>query len=156
MVHLYELRNADNTVEYVGVSVNLKQRLYSHTKRKPNGTARQGLFYGREDLTQHVIKTFLNRSEAMRAETVHKIELGFEPTESNNGKRSGNIVYANSKGIFGMDAEHKKNAEKKGGQIAGLKNWKALQKIGKCIHCNAEMNLGNLTRFHNNNCKWKQ
>lgn len=39
--------------------------------------------------------------------------------------------------------------------IAGSKNWPSLQKIDACKHCGKEMNLGNLKRYHNDNCKWK-
>ena len=41
------------------------------------------------------------------------------------------------------------------GIIVGSKNWPALQKIDSCKHCGKEMNLGNLKRYHNDNCKWK-
>ena len=90
MVHLYELRNTDNQVEYVGVSSNTNFRLYQHTKCKPNGTS-NGKFYGRTDLTLYTIETYLTRKEAMQAETLHKVQLGFEPTELNNVTLQGKL-----------------------------------------------------------------
>ena len=94
MVHLYELRNSHDEVEYVGVSSNTKKRLYQHTRCKRNETG-HGMFYGRKDLIVNIVQTYETRKEAMRAETLYKIELGFEPTERNGhinrGKISGPI-----------------------------------------------------------------
>ena len=88
MVHVYELRNANNQVEYVGISGNLISRLYEHTRRKPDGKG-QGKFYGRNNLTLISVKTYNTRAEARQAETILKLQHGLEPTERNSASKLG-------------------------------------------------------------------
>ena len=84
MVHLYELRNAIDEVEYVGVTSRPKGRMWQHTKDPNKRGSSRGLFYGRNDITMHIIDQFETRKQALFAEAELKISYGFKPTEWNN------------------------------------------------------------------------
>ena len=81
--YVYELINLYGSVEYVGETLTPKGRVYSHTKRKPNGTSSRGLFYGRQDIIMNIVAEFDTLKEARRLETKLKLEYGLEPPERN-------------------------------------------------------------------------
>lgn len=56
------------TVEYVGKTINPKNRFYQHTKAKPNQNLSRGRFYKRQDIFLNVVNSFYNRTEAWKAE----------------------------------------------------------------------------------------
>ena len=56
--YVYELYNLLGTVEYVGETINPKDRFRKHTKSKA------GKFYGRADIQMNVVKDFDNKKEA--------------------------------------------------------------------------------------------
>jgi predicted GIY-YIG superfamily endonuclease len=62
MRYTYLLINSNHQVEYVGETKNTKWRLYDHCKRK------RGRFYGRTDITLHVISCHLTRKESYQAQ----------------------------------------------------------------------------------------
>ena len=96
MFYVYELRNANDEVEYIGCTMNLKNRLYDHTQRKPKKYYGIGKFYGRDDLTLVIQREFENKHEALRFEGEHKIRMGFKWAEHDNsvlnGYKVGNAV----------------------------------------------------------------
>jgi predicted GIY-YIG superfamily endonuclease len=66
MTHVYELRDGDQVVVYVGESKDPTHRLYRHTKCKPG--MGKGRFYGRTDITMNIVKSFEDRKEARQYE----------------------------------------------------------------------------------------
>jgi excinuclease UvrABC nuclease subunit len=46
-----------------------------------------------------------------------------------------------------------KNLQKELGKRAAQSEKHPNNKLFKCVHCGAEMNLGHISRYHNNNCK---
>jgi len=77
--YIYELINGMGTVEYVGCTIDPEYRFGQHTKAKPS--AGQGKFYGRQDLTMHIVEVHEDRKEALLAEGRVKEENGLEWTE---------------------------------------------------------------------------
>ena len=77
--YVYELINSLGTVEYVGCTYRPKYRFNQHTKRKPS--LGHGKFYGRQDLTMHIVKEFHIRKEAFLFEGELKLSHGMEWTE---------------------------------------------------------------------------
>ena len=60
--YVYELYNQVGTIEYVGESVNPKNRWYQHickSKDKKNGK-----FFGRDDIKMRIVKEFDNKKDA--------------------------------------------------------------------------------------------
>jgi predicted GIY-YIG superfamily endonuclease len=84
MVYLYELINNCGTIEYVGTTSRPKGRMWQHTKDPNKRGSSRGLFYGRNDLTMHIVDQFETRKQALFAETELKTTYGFKPTEWNN------------------------------------------------------------------------
>jgi predicted GIY-YIG superfamily endonuclease len=84
--YVYELYNTNGEVEYVGASVNPKNR-FSYHKSK------QGAFTKRTDINYRIIKEFDNTYDTYLFEGELKIKNGFEWTEkirnSNNAKANG-------------------------------------------------------------------
>lgn len=69
--HVYELVNLMGTVEYVGETTRPKERFANHTKHKQSKGNSIGLFYGRCDLSMHIVKSFDSKKEAY----AYQIEL---------------------------------------------------------------------------------
>jgi predicted GIY-YIG superfamily endonuclease len=122
MIHVYDLLDTQGKTVDVGVTLNLTQRLYQHTKKRPDGTSRFGKWYG-HNLEIVSVGMFQTRKEAMKVEGERKLSLGMEWTEStgrskgghtqarvlNNTKTEcphcGKILY--NKGAMGMHLKHK-------------------------------------------------
>ena len=83
--YVYEIRDNDGIVLYVGKTKNPRQRLYQHVKIEPKSKG-NGTFYKRSDVSLHVIDKFLNSTDAITFETELKIKYGFEVTERQNFK----------------------------------------------------------------------
>jgi len=79
LFYVYELINLMGTVEYVGCSYQPEFRFKQHTKARPS--AGQGKFYGRQDLTLHLVECYETRKEALLAEGRVKESHGMEWTE---------------------------------------------------------------------------
>ena len=58
MRYVYQLINGSGEVLYIGETKSTRWRLYDHTKRK------RGRFYGRTDITLHVISEHESRFES--------------------------------------------------------------------------------------------
>ena len=97
---VYKLANTEGTIEYIGCTYDTFVRYNAHIKRKTSK------FYGRDDLSLIVIKTFNIRKEALNYEGKEKIKNGFKWSERENSIKSG----------------------KKGGMIGGPKSAKILGK----------------------------
>jgi predicted GIY-YIG superfamily endonuclease len=55
-------------VEYVGETIRPKRRFYQHIKKRPLSNSRHSKFYGRQDLSMHVVDSFETKEEAKNAE----------------------------------------------------------------------------------------
>ena len=83
--YVYELRNSENQVEYVGYTSKItghRNRFYQHTRVRP-GHSGNGLFYGRTDITMHVVHETQSKKEALLLEGRLKLSHGLEWTERN-------------------------------------------------------------------------
>ena len=81
--YVYELRNSENQVEYVGYTSKIsghRNRFYQHTRVRP-GHSGNGKFYGRTDITMHVIHETQSKKEALLLEGRLKLSHGLEWTE---------------------------------------------------------------------------
>lgn len=78
MYYVYELINLMGGVDYVGHSDNPKKRLWQHTKAKPNGRSGNGKFYGRQDISLHIVSVHETKAEARREEVRLQKFWGFE------------------------------------------------------------------------------
>ena len=88
---VYELINHYGTVEYVGMTSNLKNRFQRHTKTRPhptNPSAGYGKFFGRQDLIIHLVSEFSTRQEAELFEGQLKLSHGMEWTERTRGAKN--------------------------------------------------------------------
>ena len=70
--HVYVLVNSNGIVEYVGETINPKQRLRNHTKKKA------GKFYGRTDISMHVVKLCDNKKTAFNAQCLLQNNYGLQ------------------------------------------------------------------------------
>ena len=85
---VYEIRNSLGLVEYVGRTQQpLKSRLRGHRYEKPNKG--RGLFYFRDDVSIHLIRSFNNKAESIKFEGELKKIHGFEWTEVTTCKAIG-------------------------------------------------------------------
>ena len=77
--YIYSLIDSTNTPVYIGCSIKPVDRFYSHVKRKPCATKRNGTgyFYGRTDLSLRILFSTTNKSKALLAEGKHKELNGF-------------------------------------------------------------------------------
>ncbi len=91
MYYVYELVNLLGTVEHVGQTVRPRIRFWEHTSTKPKKRSGKGKFYGRLDISMHIVSTFETKSEALQAEYDLQIQWGL-PTdrETNQGSKQGN------------------------------------------------------------------
>ena len=78
--YVYELRNSENQVEYVGYTTKPKSRLYQHTRVLP-GHNGSGKFYGRTDIILNIVHETHDKREATELEGKLKISHGFDWTE---------------------------------------------------------------------------
>ena len=77
--YIYSLIDSTNTPVYIGCSTKPVDRFYSHIKRKPCATKRNGTgyFYGRTDLSLRILFSTTNKSKALLAEGKYKELNGF-------------------------------------------------------------------------------
>ena len=77
--YIYSLIDDTNKIVYIGCSTKPVERFYSHVKRKPCATKRNGTgyFYGRTDLSLRILFSTTNKSKALLAEGKHKELNGF-------------------------------------------------------------------------------
>lgn len=115
---VYELYDIYGSIVYVGCSHDPIHRFNQHTKNKP--TPGQGTFYGRQDLALHIVASYDNRKDALKAEGDLKLEHGFEWTERttliSNGKKA-------------ADSGQLSKAAKLNWQV----NWDKMQKAMKAV-----------------------
>lgn len=81
--YVYELRNSENQVEYVGYTTKItgtRNRFYQHTRVRP-GHSGNGLFYGRTDITMYIVHETQSKKEALLLEGRLKLSYGLEWTE---------------------------------------------------------------------------
>jgi predicted GIY-YIG superfamily endonuclease len=71
MIYVYELRNKNNDVEYIGETKRPKERLWDHRSKN-------GKFAGRYDLTMNILFEFDNRKDAWYKQVELQKEYGFE------------------------------------------------------------------------------
>ena len=69
--YVYELINLMGTIEWVGESCRPIERFANHINHKPKKGNGIGLFYGRCDLSIHIVKSFVSKKEAY----AYQIEL---------------------------------------------------------------------------------
>ncbi len=74
--YVYELVNLMGTIEYVGETYDIKQRLYNHTKT--NKSIWDGKFYGRNDIFMNIVAEFDNNKDAFEYQCKLQKEYGFE------------------------------------------------------------------------------
>ena len=77
--YIYSLIDDTNKIVYIGCSTKPVERFYSHVKRKPCATKRNGTgyFYGRTDLSLRILFSTTNKSKALLAEGKYKELNGF-------------------------------------------------------------------------------
>lgn len=77
MYYVYELVNLLGTVEWVGQTVRPKIRFSDHTRVKPKQSLhRSGKFYGRQDISMHIVATYATEEEARDAEEILQLFWG--------------------------------------------------------------------------------
>jgi predicted GIY-YIG superfamily endonuclease len=161
--YTYELINIYGTIEYVGCTYRPQYRLMQHTKCKPKGGV--GKFYGRQDLTLHIVDHFENRKEALEAEGRLKSEYGMEWTERttliSNGKKardSGTLAEA-SRANWQLNWDKMMDAMKRVGDRHTQSGH--IQEIGsasmarqfECPHCGKPGKGAVFFRWHGDRCK---
>ena len=96
--YVYEIVNLMGTVEYVGETINPKERLANHkSKHKGNGT---GKFYGRNDIFMNIVKEFDSKSDAFNYQCELQKEYGFV---SDRNKHACNTAYRSPNTILQFD-----------------------------------------------------
>lgn len=75
MKFVYELRDGENNVVYVGQTADPKRRLHSHTKSTSKSSG-MGKFYGRTDITMDVVAGPISKREALDLEHELQIQHG--------------------------------------------------------------------------------
>lgn len=156
--YVYELVNLMGSVEYVGETSNLKDRIYTHLKRKPDNYGR-GKFYGRNDIIINIAAEFDNKKQAFSHQCKLQKEYGLI---SDNEKLAEN----GSKGWVGSEKQFDtiKNNSKKSkacynSELQSIKGKKSflLQNVELiCPHCK-KVGIGRVMyRFHFDRCKNKK
>lgn len=88
--YVYLLADSNNKVEYIGETKRPKGRFYQHTKSKPNGSS-CGKFYGRTDITMHVVNEFDNKKDAFNYQCELQKQYGFKTDREINKGRNHTI-----------------------------------------------------------------
>ena len=95
MKYVYELRDTNGNVIDVGITKDPDRRMFEHISRKPTKYASIGKYYGRKDLTMHLVTDLIPVSKAMSIEDNLKKEYGIERTEKiaqvKGGKTAGKL-----------------------------------------------------------------
>lgn len=93
MYYVYELVNLLGTVEYVGQTVRPKVRFNFHTRVKAKPGNWHGRFYGRQDISMHIVATYATKAEALQAEFDLQVFWGLptdRSTRAVKGSKNGN------------------------------------------------------------------
>jgi len=93
MYYVYELVNLLGTVEHVGQTIRPKVRFAEHTRTKPGPKHWHGKFYGRQDISMHIVTIYATKAEALQAEFDLQIFWGLPPDRkkaSRAGSEHGN------------------------------------------------------------------
>ena len=154
--YVYELVNLMGSVEYVGESANLKDRIYTHFKRKPDGN--RGKFYGRCDMIVNIAAEFDNKKDAWDLQCELQKEYGLITDREK-------LVQNGSNGWIGSEKQYTniKNAQKKSkiwydSELQSIKAKKAFlaQNVElTCPHCK-KVGIGRaMYRYHFDRCKTK-
>lgn len=85
MYYVYELVNLLGTVEYVGQTEDPKGRFSRHTKNKLS--MGRGKFFGRQDISMHLVSFYPTRAEALQAEYDLQIFWGLPTDTSSRGSK---------------------------------------------------------------------
>lgn len=85
MYYVYELVNLMGGVEWVGCTEDPKRRFWQHTKTPKTKTGGSGRFFGRLDISMHVVSTYATKAEALQAE--HELQI-FWDLETDKSKKS--------------------------------------------------------------------
>ena len=88
--YIYELVNLMGGVEWVGCTIDTERRFNQHTKKHPNSRSGSrnnghGRFYGRLDMSMHIVAIYASKAEALLAE--HELQIFWE-LETDKSKRS--------------------------------------------------------------------
>jgi len=131
--YVYELINQQGVVEYVGTSINPKNRFKQHIKKKPSTRNNSdGRFYQRFDLQLIIIKSYDNSYDAYLEEGRLKLKYGFEWTEKTRVEPSiianRKLTLEDAKDIRNSNLSKKELMEKY--NIGYTTLWKILTKKG--------------------------
>jgi predicted GIY-YIG superfamily endonuclease len=96
------------TIEYVGKTCNPRQRWNAHKCNSNDGF--NGKFYGRSDISMHIVKSFDNKKDALNYEEKLQKECGFTPDRE---KRKENPMFKKGK-ILTQEHKLKISATKTG------------------------------------------
>jgi predicted GIY-YIG superfamily endonuclease len=97
MVHVYELRNVDDIVVYVGETTRPKRRLKEHIQYKPASQ-----FYGM-NLTMNIVSEFGNKQDAFAFQCALQNNYGFETDKEKairNAIKGGQAIMASGNHNF--------------------------------------------------------
>lgn len=92
MYYVYELVNLMGGVEWVGRTIDPKRRFWQHTGTPRSKAGGSGRFFGRLDISMHVIATYATKEEATKAEHELQIFWGLETDlskKSMSGSKNG-------------------------------------------------------------------
>lgn len=78
MYYVYELVNLMGGVEWVGRTIRPEVRFHEHTKMKPRPKTGHGKFFGRQDISMHIVATYATKAESCQAEFELQKSWGFE------------------------------------------------------------------------------
>jgi predicted GIY-YIG superfamily endonuclease len=143
---VYEIINSMGTVEHVGETHrSLESRMYEHTK-VPLGSG-SGRFYGRNDVSIHLVTTFDNRKDALLLEDQLKQQYGLRRDEYERNKNA----------ALSSQEKQKENGTYSISKSAGGKKvGPIVQSVERtCPYCNKTIKGMSYFRWHGDNCKNK-
>jgi len=180
IVNLYWIRHPDHTdmfsQGYIGISNDLKRRFHHHAKRSKNAHLKNAIIkYGWDNLIKQQVliadeKYCLDIEQKLRPSDNIGWNIvsggGKPPTPNRRGhKQLPHVTEAVRKYWTGrkQTQEHRDNISK--GMIGRIFSKETREKISignknrpsvKCHHCDKMGDIGSMTRWHMNNCKFKE
>jgi predicted GIY-YIG superfamily endonuclease len=161
--YVYELIDTYGSIIYVGCSYRPHHRFKQHTLAKKGKGV--GYFYGRLDLTLHIVAGYAERKIALQAEGALKLEYGMPWTERDHLVEIGRKV-AESGQLAKASRDNWKNNYDKMLRVTrqiGADHTRSghIQEIGaqsmarsfKCPHCAKEGKGAIMLRWHFDKCK---
>ena len=142
MHYVYELRD-NKEVVWVGETIRPDGRLWQHTSNT-------GKFTG-QDLDMTVVAEYNTRKEAWYHQVRLQEEYGLESDLSKTrraGKQMTDTRRQHLKNIQSFETSQKGGLNNKGNKYTILTRT--------CPHCDLTGKGSNMTRYHFDNCKWKQ